>query len=37
MVEECEKGGGEMVSLLVEKGGFGDCFLTFPLAGNIGM
>ena len=37
MVEECEKGGGEMVLLLMEKGGFGDYFLTFPLVGNVGM
>ena len=37
MVEECEKGGGEMVLLLMEKGGFGDYFLTFPLVGNVGI
>ena len=37
MASECEKGGGEMVSLLMEKGDFGDYFLTFPLVGNIGM
>ena len=37
MVEECKKGGGEMVLLVMEKGGFGDYFLTFPLVGNVGM
>ena len=37
MVEECEKGSGERVLLLMEKGSFGGYFLTFPLVGNIGM